>query len=157
MAVSQLRTSGRARPRERREGPAFADDLLAMAGSLASSRKDYASAQLETLAESFRLFGDGLPAMPTVKAYAESAADGLDELASYVLDSELPDILSDAREFARRYPLATFGCSVVAGLLLTQLVQARTETMRSALRSGRQRASATARQKTTDAADDAAQ
>ena len=44
---------------------AFLDDLLAMAGSLADSRKDYASAQLEDLADSVRQFSESLPALPT--------------------------------------------------------------------------------------------
>lgn len=133
MAASQPRKSGRSRNRTNREGPAFLDDLLAMAGSLASSRKDYASAQLENLAESMRQLSEALPAMPTVKTYAETAADGLEDLANYVLDSDLPEIVRDARELARRHPLATFGGSVVAGVLLTQLVQARAETMRATL------------------------
>ncbi len=132
MAVSQLR--GRSRHRDQREGPAFFDDLLAMAGSLANSRKEYASTQLENLADSLRQFGESLPSLPTMKGYAEAAAGGLEDLAGYVVDSDLPDMVSDAREMARRHPLATFGGSILAGLVITQLVQARTEAMRASLR-----------------------
>lgn len=135
MAVSQTRRSPRARASQGREAPVFLDDLLAMAESLARSRKERASLQLETLAESVRQFSESLPAMPTVKTYAETAADGLEDLAGYVLDSDLPEMLSDARELARRHPVATFGGSIVAGIVIAQLVQSRAEPMRRAVAS----------------------
>jgi hypothetical protein len=90
--------------------------------------------------------------MPTVKTYAETAADGLEDLASYVLESDLSEMMSDAREMARRHPLATFGGSVLAGVVLTQIVQARAESMRDAVRSRRQRQSS--RRSRSDERDD---
>lgn len=141
MAVSQFRARGRSRSEQRSEGPAFLDDLLAMAGSLANSRKEYASTQLENFADAMRQFSETMPSMPTVKTYAETAADGLEDLASYVLESDLSEMISDARELARRHPIATFGGSVLAGVVLTQIVQARAEAMRDAVRTRRQRQS----------------
>jgi hypothetical protein len=105
-----------------------------MAGSLANSRKEYAAAQLESLADSVRQFSDAMPEIPTVKAYASTAADSLDELADYVIESDLADIVADAREFTRRHPLATFGGSIAAGLVITQIVQSRAHSMRAAAR-----------------------
>lgn len=137
----QARNRRRSRPATERQGPAFMDDLLAMASSLAASRKDYAATQLENLADAVRQFSDTLPALPTVKTYAETAADSLEELAGYVVDSELPEMVADGRDFARRHPLVTLGGSIAAGLIITQLVQARTETMRAALRAGRRKPS----------------
>lgn len=132
---SQHRT--RTRSDTGREGPAFLDDLLAMAGTLASSRKEYAASQIESLAESVRQFSDAIPSIPTVKAYADTAAESLQDLAGYVVESDLADMVADAREFTRRHPLATFGGSIAAGLVITQLVQSRAELMRSAVRSRR--------------------
>lgn len=131
MAVSPLRARGRSPIRSGREGPAFLDDLIAMAGSLANSRKEHASARIEDLAGSVRQFSDALPSMPTVKTYAETAADSLDDLARYVLERDVPEMLTDARELARRHPLATFGGSILAGIALTQLVQTRADAMRT--------------------------
>ena len=130
----QIRARSRRRPDMDREGPAFIDDLLAMAGSLANSRKEYAAAQLETLADSVRQFSDAMPAIPTMRAYAAPAADSLEELAGYVVESDLADMLADAREFTRRHPLATFGGSIAAGLVITQIVQSRAQSARSAAR-----------------------
>ena len=89
--VSQFRNRGRSRSESAGEGPAFIDDLLAMVGSLANSRKEYAATQLESLAESVRQFSETVPAIPTMKAYAETAADSLEDLASYVVESDLAD------------------------------------------------------------------
>lgn len=130
--VSQGRSRSRARSDSGRDGPALLDDVLNMAGSLAASRKEYAAAQLESLAESVRQFTDVMPEIPTMRAYAESAAESLDELASYVTDSDLSEMFADARDFTRRHPLATLGGSIAAGLVISQLVQARTASMRSA-------------------------
>ena len=116
---------------DEREGPAFFDDILNMAGSLASSRKEYAAAQLESLADSVRQFTEAMPSIPTMKAYATTAADSLDELATYVTESDLSEMVSDAREFTRRHPLATFGGSIAAGLVIAQLVQSRTSSLRN--------------------------
>jgi len=137
MAVSQSRPRGRSQGERRGEGRALFDDLLAVAGSLAESRREHAADQLETLAHSMRQFSGSLPSLPAVGGYAETAADSLEELAGYVLDSEIAEMLSDARDLARRHPLATFGGSIVAGVIITQLVQSRTDTMRSALRARR--------------------
>jgi hypothetical protein len=133
--VSQFRARSRNRTESDREGPAFLDDLLTMAGSLANSRKEYAAAQLEGLADSVRQFSEAMPAVPTVRAYATTAADSLEELAGYVVESDIADMLADARDFTRRHPLATFGGSIAAGLIITQMVQARAQSMRAGARS----------------------
>ena len=140
--VPQFRARSRAKPESGREGPAILDDLLAMAGSLANSRKEYAAAQLESLADSVRQFSEAMPEIPTVKAYASTAADSLDELADYVVESDLADMVADAREVTRRHPLATFGGSIAAGLVITQIVQSRAQAMRSGVRPRRTRGSA---------------
>jgi len=152
--ASQFRARGRSRTEAGREAPAFLDDLLSMAGSLANSRKEYAAAQLESLADSVRQFSDAMPAVPTVKSYATTAADTLDDLAGYVVESELADILADAREFTRRHPLATFGGSIAAGLLITQIVQSRAQSMRSDTRPRRARSSAVSRRTAPASAGD---
>lgn len=125
MAVAPKRASKRGRNAQRRPAPGFMDDVLAMAGSLADSRNDHAAAQLETLAASLRQFGESVPSLPFIGSYAGAAAEGLDDLSGYVQDNDLAGMIADARELARRYPLAAFGSSVVAGLVITQFLQAR--------------------------------
>lgn len=139
--VSQFRARSRSSSSRESEGPAFMDDLLAMVGSLANTRKEYAAAQLESLAGSVRQFSDAMPSIPTIKAYATTAADSLEELADYVIESDLADMVSDAREFSRKHPLATLGGSIAAGLVITQIIQARAQALRTGMSSRRREAS----------------
>lgn len=125
-----MATASRKRTRNRRRSaggasPGIMDDILAMAGSLASTRKEYAAEQIETLAGSVRDFAETMPPIPTVRAYAATAAESLEELADYVGESDLTDMVQDARDLMRRHPLATLGGSIAAGLIITQLFQAR--------------------------------
>ena len=101
------------------------DDLLAMAGSLASSRKNFASAKLETLAGAVRECTSAMPDIPHVKAYASAAAESLDGLADYVMESDLATMVADAREFARRHPVATLTGTIAAGVVISQMMQSR--------------------------------
>ncbi|MBC8035747.1 MAG: hypothetical protein H7X89_00800 [Rhizobiales bacterium] len=101
------------------------DDILAMAGSLAGSRKDYAATKLETLAESVREIATAVPGIPNFTAYANAAAGSLEDLAGYVTESDLETMVSDARQFARTHPMATLAGSIAAGLIVTQMMYTR--------------------------------
>ncbi len=101
------------------------DDMLAMAGSLAGSRKDYAAAKLETLAESVREFATAMPEVPNLEAYAKAAAGSLEGLAEYVNESDFETMIADAREFAREHPVVTLAGGIAAGLVVFQMMQSR--------------------------------
>ena len=103
----------------------FIDDIMAMAGSLANSRKGYAADKLDALAESVREFSQALPDMPNFKSYATAAADSFEGLASYVTESDLDTMMDDARQFARRHPMAMLAGSVAAGVIVTQMINSR--------------------------------
>lgn len=115
-------------------GYRFIDDIMAMAGSLASSRKGYAAGKLDALAESVREFSGALPDMPTFKSYATAAADSFEGLASYVTESDLETMMDDARQFARRHPMAMLAGSIAAGMIAAQMMHSRSgsSTSRSA-------------------------
>ena len=113
------------------------DDILAMAGSLAGSRKDYAAAKLETLAETVRECAAAVPGIPNVRAYANAAAGSLEGLADYVTESDLETMVGDARKFARRHPMATLAGSIAAGLIVSQMMHARAAPLASASRRSR--------------------
>jgi hypothetical protein len=61
--------------------------------------------------------------LPFLRDYTEAAADRLDELAVYVDDTELPDIINDIATFAKRQPMATLALTVAAGFVTSQLVR----------------------------------
>lgn len=127
------------------------DDILAMAGSLAGSRKDFAAAKLETLAESVREFATAVPEIPNLEAYASAAANSLEGLADYVNESDLETMVEDAREFARNHPLATLAGTVTAGLIVAQMVYTR----RSPRSRGRSQPAARSRSRAAESRADA--
>ena len=102
------------------------DDMLAMAGSLANSRKEYAANKLETFADSVREVSSSMAGIPNLRAYASAAAESLEGLAGYVSDSDLETMVADAREFTRRHPMTTLAGSIAAGVIITQMMQSRT-------------------------------
>ncbi len=101
------------------------EDLLAMAGTLAGSRKEYAAAKLETLAESVREFAAAVPEIPNLESYASAAADSLEGLAEYVNESDFETMVRDARDFAREHPVVTLAGTIAAGLVAAQMMHAR--------------------------------
>jgi len=101
------------------------DDVLAMAGSLAGSRKDFAAAKLETLAESVREFATAVPEVPNLEAYVRAAADSVEGLADYVNENDFETMFEDARDFARNHPVITLAGAIAAGLVVAQMMQNR--------------------------------
>lgn len=121
--------SSRAGQRKRGGGGArrhsLIDDLLSMAGSLAGSRKDFAAAKLETLAESVREFAAAIPEIPNLESYANAAAGSLEGLADYVNESDFDTMVDDARDFAREHPVVTLAGTIAAGLVVAQMMHSR--------------------------------
>lgn len=115
------------------------DDILAMAGSLAGSRKDYAAAKLETLAETVREYAAAVPGIPNFKTYANAAAGSLEGLADYVTESDLETMVGDARQFARAHPMATLAGSIAAGLIVTQMMHTHSAPSSGSRRNGARR------------------
>lgn len=101
------------------------DDVLALAGTLVSSRKDFAAAKIESLGQSVRDFAGTMPDMPNFKTYASASAESLEGLANYIMDSDLKTMAEDARVFARAHPMATLAGSIAAGIVATQMTQMR--------------------------------
>ena len=106
------------------------EDVLALAGSLANTRRVYAADKLETLAGSVREFAGAMQEMPSVRAYVDATAESLEELADYVTQSDLETMTEDAREFARLHPMATLAGTVAVGIAIAQMMQPGTSTSR---------------------------
>ncbi len=125
------------------------DDVLALAATLARGRQDYGAGKLRTLATSTRDFAASLSDMPNVRAQADSAAESLEGLAEYVMQTDIEQMAKDASTFARRHPLATFAITAAAGLAASRMIMphaataarktsaARKSTSKQAARTGR--------------------
>jgi hypothetical protein len=98
------------------------DDALSLASTLADSRKRAGADRIVELASATREFGTSLNDFPQLRQYSGQAADSLDDLADYIVRTDIPDMLDDFAGFARRQPVATLTLGVAAGLAFTQLV-----------------------------------
>ena len=100
-------------------------DVLSMASTVAGSRKRKVSQRLSQLASTTKDLSNEIDDIPYVRDFAEAAARGIEKLAAYVDDNDVPDMLDDISSFARRQPGATVALGVVAGLIATQLLGSR--------------------------------
>ena len=98
------------------------DDVIALASTLADSRKRAGADRIVELSSATREFGANLDDFPQLRRYSNAAADNLDDLADYVATTDIPDMLEDFASFAKRQPVATLTLGVAAGLAFTQIV-----------------------------------
>ena len=120
------------------------DDVLALAGTLASGRKDLGADKLHSLASLTREYAASMTDLPNLRVQVASAADSLEGVADYVMHTEIEQMVGDAGTFARRHPLATLAVTVAAGMAASRLMyrQPRSATARSSRRTSSRRTSA---------------
>ena len=119
------------------------DDVLALAGTLASGRKDLGADKLHSLASLTREYAASMTDLPNLRVQVASAADSLEGVADYVMHTEIEQMVGDAGTFARRHPLATLAVTVAAGMAASRLMYRHpvTATARSGRRASSRRAS----------------
>lgn len=98
------------------------DDVMSLAGTLMRGQKDYGASKINSLADATREFAAAMPEMPTVRVYVDSAAERLEELSDYVAATDFDDMINDAGRLARRYPMATLGLAIAAGVGAAQFM-----------------------------------
>lgn len=104
-------------------GRGFAAAARSHAVHFAESRKGEAARSVSDLAHSLRDSGRTFDDRPNVKAFFDSAAEGLDDLAGSIETRSFSDFYEDAEAFARRSPVAVAVATVAAGFLLARFVK----------------------------------
>ncbi len=134
------RKTGAARGGSRR----IFDDVLALAGTLASGRKELGADKLQELASLTREYAASMTDLPNIRVQVASAADSLEGVADYVMHTEIEQMVGDAGIFARRHPLATLAVTVAAGMAASRLMYRRpvTATARPGRKASPRRAAA---------------
>jgi ElaB/YqjD/DUF883 family membrane-anchored ribosome-binding protein len=99
------------------------DDVLALAGTLLRSRKDFGADKLHALAEATRNYATSLTDLPTLRVQVASASESIEGLADYVMHTDIEHMVQDAGTFARRNPVATLGVTIAAGVVATRLMR----------------------------------
>jgi hypothetical protein len=102
-------------------------DVVSIAGPLFRSQQRHAADRLSALAGVTRDLAVNVPDMPTAAAYIEAAAERLDGLAGYMVETEAEDIIQDVAVMARRNPLMTMGFALASGFLVMRMAQSHYE------------------------------
>ena len=97
------------------------DDILSLAGSLMSSKKDWVAEKVSTLSTATHAYADALNDVPGVGPYANLTAESFDDFAQYINESDFNDMLRDGSMFAKRHPVPTLAGAIVAGIIATQI------------------------------------
>lgn len=97
------------------------DDVLNLAGTLLSSKKDWVADKVSSLSSATHAYAEALNDIPGVGSYASSTAETFDDFAEYISESDFNDLVRDGSVFAKRHPLPTLAGAVVAGIIATQI------------------------------------
>lgn len=97
------------------------DDILSLAGSLMSSKKDWVADRVSTLSSATHAYADALNGIPGVGPYANLTAESFDDFAEYLNESDFNDMLRDGSIFAKRHPVPTLAGAIIAGIIATQI------------------------------------
>lgn len=111
------------------QGLGFVDAAKAQAVDYAVQRKGDAAQSVADLANSLRDSGRTLDDRPNLRAVFDSAAEGLDGLASSIRERSFADLYADLEAVARRRPAAFVAASAVAGFLVARFVRASSDTL----------------------------
>jgi hypothetical protein len=123
------------------------NDVKAMGSALLDSRKLAGAEKLAGLAEAARTLSGSLEETPALQQYADTAADSLESLSSYIETTDIDDIFEDAVDLAKAQPVLTLTLTIVGGIAVTQMLRTWRADGRLALRP-RQAAKRKARSRT---------
>jgi len=101
----------------------FVDDVLALAGTFASRKKEWGAERIAEFAEATREFATSMTAVPNLGNYVNAAAESLEDFSDYVRETEFEQIIADASTFARRHPIVVVTGGAVVGLVAVQVLR----------------------------------
>jgi hypothetical protein len=101
----------------------FVDDVLALAGTLASRKKEWGAERIAEFAEATREFATSMTAVPNLGNYVNAAAESLENFSDYVRETEFEQIITDASTFARHHPIVVVTGGALVGLVAMQILR----------------------------------
>lgn len=104
-------------------GRGLLDAARLQAQSYVEDRKSDVAQSVHGVAKSLRDSGRTLEDRPHVKAFFDSAADGLEQLGGSIESRSLSDFYAEAESFARRAPVAVAVGTFVAGLVAARFIK----------------------------------
>jgi hypothetical protein len=105
------------------QGRGLLDAARLQAQDYVERRKGEAAQSVQDLAQSLRGSGRDMADKPHVRAFFDSAADGLEQLGSSIERRSLGEFYGEAEAFARRAPVAVAVGTFVVGLLAARFIK----------------------------------
>ncbi len=104
-------------------GRGLIDAARLQAQDYVERRKSDAAQSVHDLAQTIRSSGRDLGDKPNVRAFFDSAAEGLEQLGASIERRSLGDLYGEAEAFARRAPAAVAVGTFVAGLIAARFIK----------------------------------
>ena len=105
-------------------GRGLLDAARLQAQDYVERRKNDAAHSVNDFARTLRSSTKDFDDKPNIKAFFDSAAEGLEQLGSSIENRSFSDFYNEAEAFARRAPVAVAVGTFVAGLLAARLIKA---------------------------------
>lgn len=108
------------------QGRGLLDAARLQAQDYVERRKGEAASSVQDLARSLRSSGKDMADKPHVRAFFDSAADGLEQLGTSIERRSLGDFYNEAESIARRAPVAVAVGTFVVGLIAARFIKSST-------------------------------
>lgn len=105
------------------QGRGLMDAARVQAQNFVEQRKGDAAHSVNDLARTLRNSGRDLGDKPNIRAFFDSAADGLEQLGTSIESRSFGQLYGEAESFARRAPVAVAVGTFVVGLLAARFIK----------------------------------
>lgn len=111
-------------------GRYFVDSAREQATSYVDLRKESAAQSVADVANALREVTRSLEDRPQIKAFVDTAAEGLEGLAGSIRERSVADIYSDIEDVMRRRPAVVAAASLIAGFFVARFIKSSAEDLR---------------------------
>jgi hypothetical protein len=111
-------------------GRHFLDSAREQATVYVDHRKDGVAQSVADLAHSLRESTSSFEDRPNIRAFVDSAAEGLDQLAESIRERSFADIFNEVEEVVRHRPAVVAAISVALGFLTARFIKSSAEGLR---------------------------
>lgn len=112
------------------KGWSFVEAARTQATDYADRRKGDVAGTVSDLARSVRESSRGFEDRPNIKAFFDSAAEGLDHLSSSIENRSIEELFGEAETLIRRRPATVAAATAVAGFVIARFIKASATTLR---------------------------
>jgi len=111
-------------------GRHFLDSAREQATVYVDRRKDSVAESVADLASSLRESTSSFEDRPNIRAFVDSAAEGLDQLAGSIRERSFADIFNGVEDVVRQRPATVAAVSVIVGFVAARFIKSSAEGLR---------------------------